>query len=112
MTTSALLRPRSTVEIVDAAIRLCGLHYPTFAATTAVILIGAAQSVLGVGERALNVAMDVAFVLAYPVLSVVATLLYYDLRIRKEGFDLTMIARELGEVEDSVGDARASTEAP
>ncbi len=32
----------------------------------------------------------------YPLLSVVSTLLYYDLRIRKEGFDLEVMSRELG----------------
>lgn len=33
----------------------------------------------------------------YPLMSVVSTLLYYDLRIRKEGFDLEIMSRELGE---------------
>jgi hypothetical protein len=32
----------------------------------------------------------------YPLLAVVSTMLYYDLRIRKEGFDLEIMARELG----------------
>jgi hypothetical protein len=32
----------------------------------------------------------------YPLLSVVSTLLYYDLRIRKEGFDLEVMSRDLG----------------
>lgn len=32
----------------------------------------------------------------YPLLAVVSTLLYYDLRIRKEGFDLEMMSRDLG----------------
>ena len=32
----------------------------------------------------------------YPLLTVVSTMLYYDLRIRKEGFDLEMMSRELG----------------
>jgi len=31
----------------------------------------------------------------YPLLAVVSTLLYYDLRIRKEGFDLELMSREL-----------------
>ena len=34
----------------------------------------------------------------YPLLAVVSTLLYYDLRIRKEGFDLEIMSRELGGV--------------
>jgi hypothetical protein len=41
-------------------------------------------------------AVVVAFV--YPFVGVVTTLLYYDLRVRKEGFDLEMMAKELGVV--------------
>lgn len=33
---------------------------------------------------------------AYPLIGVVTTLLYYDLRVRHEGFDLEVMARELG----------------
>lgn len=33
---------------------------------------------------------------AYPFIGVVSTLLYYDLRVRHEGFDLEIMARELG----------------
>jgi len=32
----------------------------------------------------------------YPVISCVFTLFYYDLRVRKEGFDLDMLSRQLG----------------
>jgi hypothetical protein len=32
----------------------------------------------------------------YPLLTVVSTMLYYDLRVRKEGFDLEIMSRELG----------------
>lgn len=35
-------------------------------------------------------------VVAYPVLSIISTLLYYDARIRKEGFDIEAMAGELG----------------
>ena len=35
-------------------------------------------------------------VLFYPIVSVVTTLIYYDLRVRKEAFDLEMMANELG----------------
>jgi hypothetical protein len=37
-----------------------------------------------------------ATVLAYPIIAVIATLLYYDARIRKEGFDIEVMASELG----------------
>jgi len=33
-----------------------------------------------------------------PVVACVLALLYYDLRIRKEGYDLELMARELGDV--------------
>lgn len=36
-------------------------------------------------------------IVGYPVLGVIATLLYYDARIRKEGFDIEMMAAEIGE---------------
>lgn len=35
-------------------------------------------------------------VLVTPLTSVVATLVYFDLRIRQEGLDLQIIARDLG----------------
>lgn len=38
----------------------------------------------------------VVIIPVYPLFSVVSTLLYYDLRIRKEGFDLEIMSRELG----------------
>lgn len=38
---------------------------------------------------------NIASLLTYPFFTVVITLLYYDLRIRKEGFDLEMMATEL-----------------
>jgi hypothetical protein len=37
-------------------------------------------------------------VVVSPVISVIATLLYYDARIRKEGFDIEVMAAELGPV--------------
>lgn len=40
---------------------------------------------------------DVLAALIFPMVAVVTTLLYYDLRIRKEGFDLEVMARELGD---------------
>jgi hypothetical protein len=35
-------------------------------------------------------------VVAYPIVAVIATLLYYDARIRREGFDIERMAAELG----------------
>lgn len=38
----------------------------------------------------------IANLLFYPFLGIMVTLVYYDLRIRKEGFDLELMAREAG----------------
>ena len=50
---------------------------------------------VGAGERSGDVARIVFVILAHPIVAVVGTLLYYDLRIRKEGFDLEVMARDL-----------------
>jgi hypothetical protein len=39
--------------------------------------------------------------LVYPLISCVFTLCYYDLRVRKEGFDLEVLGRQLGLVSGS-----------
>ncbi len=53
------------------------------------VLVGR-NSVLGA------VLTAVLLVLVYPFIGVVTTLLYYDLRVRREGFDLEMMAKDLG----------------
>ncbi|MGH7500360.1 MAG: hypothetical protein ACREL7_01250 [Longimicrobiales bacterium] len=40
-------------------------------------------------------AEQVVTIIAYPIIAVIATLLYYDARIRKEGFDIERMAAEL-----------------
>jgi len=62
-------------------------------------IISGIVSVLGVTLLTPTTAGIIGAVLIipiYPILSVVSTLLYYDLRIRKEGFDLEIMSRELG----------------
>lgn len=60
----------------------------------------AAGGVLGllVGRNSVLGAVLTAalLVLVYPFIGVVTTLLYYDLRVRREGFDLEMMAKDLG----------------
>lgn len=51
---------------------------------------------LGSGVVAANLAPYVLGIFITPFLNVVVTLLYYDLRIRKEAFDLELMAKELG----------------
>lgn len=64
-------------------------------------LLGATAGVLGAfgpgaADTALAALVDGAMrILLAPILAVVFTLLYYDLRIRREGFDLQVMAAEL-----------------
>ncbi|HEY0972531.1 MAG TPA: hypothetical protein VGE02_16290 [Gemmatimonadales bacterium] len=54
--------------------------------------------------RDVNLSANVAGVLVlalYPFLGAMLTLLYYDLRIRREGYDLELMARALGPMEDA-----------
>jgi hypothetical protein len=57
--------------------------------------VGALTDVMGFPARTMNVLGELAMIFAYPIGSVISTLLYYDLRIRKEGFDLEVMAKEL-----------------
>jgi hypothetical protein len=65
-------------------------------------LIGVVLGLLFAGLRPGNPSMAgqlvgyAVAILLYPFVQVVITLLYYDLRIRKEGFDLELMAKELG----------------
>ncbi|MDQ6830294.1 MAG: hypothetical protein M3081_15665 [Gemmatimonadota bacterium] len=67
---------------------------------------------------ALGLIGSFAQLLFFPMVGVVVTLLYYDLRIRKEGFDLEMMASELGAATGTVPaseihlDAATSTSLP
>jgi len=60
-------------------------------------LLGGVLAALG-GAFEPVVAVLTAFVslFVYPVISCVFTLFYYDLRVRKEGFDLEILAKQLG----------------
>lgn len=50
------------------------------------------------GPRIFSFLIEQAVTIAiYPVLGVITTLLYYDARIRKEGFDIEVMASELGD---------------
>lgn len=43
-----------------------------------------------------QIASAIFTILTYPIIAIVQTLLYYDLRIRKEGYDIELMAQELG----------------
>lgn len=71
--------------VVSAAF---GLVAGTLFAATGTLASSLASSLIrGIGS-----------ILVAPLFSAVATLLYYDLRMRKDGFDLEIMARELGTV--------------
>jgi hypothetical protein len=61
--------------------------------------VGVVDEVLGVGGEFVNLISGMVVCLLYPFVGVVTTLLYYDLRIRQEGFDLQLIAERMGEPE-------------
>ena len=58
------------------------------------VALGVAMSMLS--RTIAEIIAGVVIVAIYPLIATVTTLLYYDLRVRKEGFDLEVMARELG----------------
>jgi len=60
------------------------------------VLGGILGAVMGGLDTVLAVFAACVSLLIYPVISCVFTLFYYDLRVRKEGFDLEMLSRQLG----------------
>jgi hypothetical protein len=59
-------------------------------------LIVAAMATLLPGPRMIAfLAEQTVTIIAYPIIAVIATLLYYDARIRKEGFDIERMAADL-----------------
>ncbi len=60
------------------------------------VLGGILGGVMGGLDVVLAVIAACVSLLIYPVISCVFTVFYYDLRVRKEGFDLEMLSRQLG----------------
>lgn len=44
-----------------------------------------------------GIATGVVSAVTYPIMTIATTLLYYDLRVRKEGFDIQMLAANMGQ---------------
>lgn len=59
-------------------------------------LAAGVEALLGNSEALSTVVVALVSLLVYPLLSCVFTLFYYDLRVRKEGFDLEMLSQQLG----------------
>lgn len=68
------------------------VYLMVLAVQMAVTVIAAA---VGVNEITANVAASVLVIFIYPLIGIATALLYYDARIRKEGFDLHVLAGEL-----------------
>lgn len=65
---------------------------------TLALSVGATLSMetMTTNTRLLEVLTAILSVFVYPIIGVVVTLLYYDMRIRKEGFEISMMMRDLG----------------
>jgi hypothetical protein len=59
------------------------------------LALGVVAAGAGAGAVALGALVSLLQVLLYPFLYVLTTVLYYDLRVRKEGFDLELLASAL-----------------
>ena len=75
---------------------------------SAVVLSGAGEVATVVGQSVVDVA---AAAVTTPFLAAVTTVLYFDLRVRREGFDLDVLARRVG-VEPRVGAGAGSPSPP
>lgn len=60
------------------------------------VALGVAMSFLS--RTFAEIVAGIVIVAIYPLIATVTTLLYYDLRVRKEGFDLEVMSRSLGDV--------------
>ena len=61
------------------------------------VLVAVAQLLPGPAFLAFLV-QQIPAIIVSPILAVISTLLYYDARIRKEGFDIEVMAAELGSI--------------
>lgn len=73
-----------------------GLSYVIFFVALMGISVALGYSDVISNPNVLNVVNELLMVLLYPFPAIVATLLYFDLRIRKEAFDVEVLAQSLG----------------
>jgi hypothetical protein len=99
-------RTRGRVGHMLAVIGLMLLLYLVLllGAGTVAAIVGALGAALGDELITLGAAVLVT-VLVYPMLPIITTLLYYDLRIRAEGYDLEVMSEQLGGVSLGAGAA-------
>jgi len=112
---TVVLEDRGAVEALTRSWTLTGGHFIRVALTMFVVIMLTAvltyvvvvpaqlgaillQSVsMAAGQALMGACVTVAQLLLQPVQIVATVLLYYDLRMRKEGFDLVMMAETIGE---------------
>ena len=75
------------------------------------VMIGIASEFTPIPDRVFDLSLDFVLILLYPLFSVGGTILYYDLRIREEGFDIEMMAGSLSDPTTGRG-SPATTPAP
>ena len=97
--TEALARGRflakDSVGRILGTLFLCGLVVAVVTALVNAILFTLVAAVHA-GPQVALVISSLVRIAIYPFFTVVATVLYFDLRIRKEGLDLELMAKELG----------------
>jgi hypothetical protein len=89
---------KNQVGRVIGVFSITGVVLVAIYALTMFIMIGLSGNFTRTGQASpvAQVLGSVLNLLTYPVYTIFLTLLYYDLRIRKEGFDLEIMAKELG----------------
>jgi hypothetical protein len=93
-----LVRPRFWQAL--GAVALSAILY--FAVSYIFSLLGTVFSIFeenpasGVSLLASTISSTISSVIVFPFIAAVITVLYFDLRVRSEGFDLEILARELG----------------
>lgn len=85
---------KGSVGRILGALSLCGL-LTLLANVMLSAVVGVLIQLVHTGPQAAALAQSIGRILVYPFFMVVTTLLYYDLRIRKEGLDLELMAQEL-----------------
>jgi Membrane domain of glycerophosphoryl diester phosphodiesterase len=91
------------------------LMFVLFIALTVAITAGllnmesASEAVVAVIYTALNI---IVIALSYPLFAAILTVIYYDLRVRNEGFDLQLLARGVGADESRFAAAPERPAAP
>jgi|SRR5579871_4034953 len=98
--------PTLGVAVVGTLLVLVISYVIVLVLTGLVVANSAPNSVTGVILRTL--VSTVASMLTTPAAAAFATVLYIDLRVRKEGFDLLLLARGIGSASAPAGDGQGS----